>query len=75
MKIDTKIIHHVDYNDLDEAINEFLKEKGCKEYDFEFVCEYEACNDTSYEISVGKYDWAKIKEKGKQKILESKKFS
>lgn len=69
MKIETKIIHHVDYNDLDEAINEFLKEKGCK-CDFEFVDAQEFSNNSSYEISVGN-KWDTFLTKGKQdEILE-----
>ena len=58
MKFQTKTIHSVDYNDLDEAINEFLKEKGATKTDFEIVAHHELMNDMSKEFSVGKYNWA-----------------
>lgn len=68
MKIETKITHHVDYNDLDKAINEFLKKKGCLKT-FEFVDVEEMSNDSSKEIDVGEYDWAIPDNDDKESIL------
>lgn len=68
MKIDTKITHHVNYNDLDDAINEFLKKKGCLKT-FEFVDVEEMSNYSSKEIDVGKYDWAIPDNDDKESIL------
>lgn len=71
MKIDTRISHHVDYNDLDNAINEFLKKKGCLKT-FEFVADHEMSNDSSKEFTIGKYDFSIPSEKDKQDILNGK---
>lgn len=72
MKFQTKTIHSVDYNDLDEAINEFLKEKGAIKTDFEIVAHHELMNDMSKEFSVGKYNWAVPSESDKSEILNGK---
>lgn len=71
MKITTKTIHSVNYNDFDEAINEFLREKGVKR-NFEIVDHHELMNDVSVSFDVGKYDWAVPTEKEKQEILNGK---
>ena len=68
MKIETKMTHHVDYHDLDKAINEFLKKKGCKET-FEFVEAHEMSNDTSKSFAIGLYKRIKINSYDKQNIL------
>lgn len=41
MKFSTTTIHKVDYNDFDNAINEFLKEKGANKIDYEIVADEE----------------------------------
>jgi hypothetical protein len=69
MKIETKITHHVDYNDLDDAINEFLKKKGCLKT-FEFVSDYEMSNDSSKEFTIGVYECSVPSEKEKQRIID-----
>ena len=71
MKIETKITHHVNYNDLDRAINEFLKKKGCVKK-FEFVAHEEMSNDSSKEFNIGHYDWAVPDEKKKKEIIDGK---
>jgi hypothetical protein len=48
---DRKVLIEVDYNDLDEAINIFLKSKGVDK-EFEFVCDHELSNDVSKTFNV-----------------------
>lgn len=72
MKITTKTIHEVDYNDLDEAISEFLKEKGAAKTEFKIVAYEELGNDSAQTFSIGGYDWAVPKEKEKAEILKGK---
>jgi hypothetical protein len=71
MKIETKITQHVDYNDLDDAINEFLKKKGCLKT-FEFVSDHEMSNDSSKEFTIGKYDFSIPSEADKKEILNGR---
>lgn len=71
MKIETKTTHHVNYNDLDDAINEFLKKKGCSKT-FEFVDHEEMMNDSSKEFNIGSYDWAVPDEEKKKEIIGGK---
>ncbi len=72
MKIDTKTIHSVNYNDLDRAISDFLKEKGGKNCEFEVVAYEELCNDTAKTFNIGEYDWAVPDEDEKEEILGGK---
>lgn len=69
MKITTKTIHSVNYNDFDEAISEFLKEKGATETSFEIVAYEELGNDSAQTFDIGKYDWAVPNEEDKAEIL------
>ena len=71
MKIETKITHHVNYNELDRAINEFLKKKGCVKT-FEFVDHEEMSNDSSKEFVIGQYDFSVPDEKKKKEIIDGK---
>jgi len=70
MIFNTKTVHEVDYNDLDEAINLFLKSKGAKKCDFEIVAHHELSNDVFKTFSVGQDDI--LKETTKQDILEGR---
>lgn len=70
MNVTKKIIFEVNYNDFDDAINDFLKSKGAKKCDFEIVAHHELCNDVSKTFTVGKYDWNKLKERDRQNILD-----
>lgn len=72
MKFTTKTIRSVNYNDLDESISEFLKEKGAKTSEFEIVAYEELGNDSAQTFNVGKYDWAVPSEGDKQEILDGK---
>jgi hypothetical protein len=72
MKFTTKTTHHVDYNDLDEAISEFLKEKGATKTNFEIVAYEELGNYTAKTFNISKYDWAFPSEEEKQEILDGK---
>jgi hypothetical protein len=69
MKITTKTIHSVNYNDFDEAINDFLEEKGGKPYEYEVCVQHESGSGDNLIFEVGLYDWAKISEEDKQYIL------
>jgi len=68
MKIETKPTHHINSNDLDKAINEFLKKKGCLKT-FEFVADHEMRNDSSQVFDIGEYDWAIPDDDEKAEIL------
>jgi hypothetical protein len=70
MKIDTRISHHVDYNDFDDAINEFLEKKGGKPYEFEIVAHHDLMNNMSKTFSVGLYDQTKLDDYDKAEILK-----
>jgi len=70
MKFTTKVIHEVNYNDFDAAINEFLKQKGGKPYEFEIVAHHVLGNDTCKTFSAGLYDWSKPSYDDKQEILD-----
>lgn len=61
----------LDYNDLDSAINEFLKKKGCAKT-FEFVDHEGMDNNSSKEFNIGRYDWAVPDEKKKKEIIGGK---
>jgi len=53
LKINTKTVNEVDYNDVDQAITEFLKSKGFdpgRQYDC--VCEEEWQNDMKKEWKI-----------------------
>lgn len=69
MKYQTRTTNFVNYNDLDRAISEFLKEKGAKNTEFEIVAYEELGNDSDKAFNIGKYDWAVLDEKDKQEIL------
>lgn len=69
MKYQTRTTNFVNYNDLDRAISEFLKEKGAKNTEFEVVAYEELGNDSDKAFNIGKYDWAVPDEKDKQEIL------
>lgn len=69
MKFKTKVIHEVNYNDFDAAINEFLEQKGGEPYEFEIVAHHELGNDMSKTFSAGLYDWSKPSNDDKQEIL------
>jgi hypothetical protein len=59
----------VNYNDIDDAINDFLKAKECKLNDrYEIACMEELSNDTSVEYLIDGEDF----EDEKNKILNSK---
>jgi len=70
MKFTTKVIHEVNYNDFDNAINEFLEQKGGKPYEFEIVAHHELGNDMSKTFSAGQYDWCKPDDYDKAEILD-----
>jgi hypothetical protein len=70
MKFTTKVIHKVNYNDFDKAINEFLEQKGGKPYEFEIVAHHKLGNDMSKTFSVGLYDQTKIDDYDKAEILK-----
>ena len=69
MKFTTKVIHEVNYNDFDNAINEFLEQKGGKPYEFEIVTHHELWNGMSTTFSVGLYDLTKPNDNHKKMIL------
>jgi hypothetical protein len=70
MKFTTKTIHFVNYNDFDEAINDFLEEKGVKPYEYEVCVQHEVGDGDNLTFEVGLHDWAKISEDDKQCILD-----
>lgn len=72
MKINTKTVHKVDYNEFDRALSEFLKSKGAKSSDFEVVAHHELSNDSSQKFSVGQYEWQKLEDSDKEEILGGK---
>lgn len=64
MKITTKTIHSVDYNEVDRAINDFLRSKGLKPT-FEMVADEELMNNISKTYNIEKeqpseYDMGQI---------------
>ena len=72
MKINTKTVHKVEYNEFDKALSEFLKSKEAKDSDFEVVCHHELSNDSSQKFSVAQYDWQKLEDSDKEEILGGK---
>lgn len=70
MKTTSKTIHSVKYSDFDEAINEFLQEKGGKPYEYEVCVQHELGSGDCLTFEVGMDDWAKVTEEDKQYILD-----
>ena len=68
MKIDTKVVHLVYYTDLDDAIRDFLMEKGAVNSDFEVACIEELNNDSAKMFNVAKISYA-ISDTEKNMIL------
>lgn len=72
MKYQTRTTNFVNYNDLDRAISEFLKEKGAKNTQFEVVAYEELGNDSDKAFNIGKYDFSLPDESDKADILNGK---
>ena len=61
MKTTKKTIFEVDYNELDESINSFLKSKGYTGRDFEVISEEELSNYIQKSFDVGKTSSIRLK--------------